>query len=66
VLLETCAAVWIAENEKLTPQTVEVLRDVNQAGLPRPPLRFIYPRYLLIGQNRMPVSFAALHASFTL
>jgi PIN domain nuclease of toxin-antitoxin system len=34
VLLDTCAAVWIAENEKLAPQAVEVLRDVHQAGLP--------------------------------
>jgi PIN domain nuclease of toxin-antitoxin system len=34
VLLDTCAAVWIAENEKLAPQAVAVLRDVRQAGLP--------------------------------
>lgn len=34
VLLDTCAAVWIAENEKLAPQAIEVLGDVHQAGLP--------------------------------
>jgi hypothetical protein len=34
VLHDTCAAVWIAENEKLAPQAVAVLRDVHQAGLP--------------------------------
>jgi PIN domain nuclease of toxin-antitoxin system len=34
VLLDTCAAIWIAENEKLAPQAIEVLGDVHQAGLP--------------------------------
>jgi PIN domain nuclease of toxin-antitoxin system len=34
VLLDTCAAVWIAENEKLAPEAVAALREVRQAGLP--------------------------------
>ena len=34
VLLDTCAAVWVAENQKLAPQAIEVLRDVREAGVP--------------------------------
>jgi PIN domain nuclease of toxin-antitoxin system len=34
LLLDTCAVVWIAENEKLAPQAIEVLRNTHGAGLP--------------------------------
>jgi PIN domain nuclease of toxin-antitoxin system len=34
LLLDTCAAVWVVENEKLAPQAIEVLRGTHEAGLP--------------------------------
>ncbi len=34
LLLDTCAAIWIAEDENLTPAAVEFLSDTHEAGLP--------------------------------
>jgi PIN domain nuclease of toxin-antitoxin system len=34
LLLDTCAAIWIAGDEKLTPAALEVLSDTHEAGLP--------------------------------
>ncbi len=34
LLLDTCAVVWIAENEKLAPQAIEVLRSTYESGMP--------------------------------
>jgi PIN domain nuclease of toxin-antitoxin system len=33
LLLDTCAVIWIAENEKLAPDAVAALDDANEAGL---------------------------------
>jgi PIN domain nuclease of toxin-antitoxin system len=55
-LLDTCAAVWLAENEKLAPQAVEVLRDVHRAGLPM----YVSPITawevgMLVARDRLPM-----------
>jgi len=34
LLLDTCAAIWIAEDEKLTLAALDVLGDTHEAGLP--------------------------------
>jgi PIN domain nuclease of toxin-antitoxin system len=34
LLLDTCAAIWIAGEENLTPAALEVLSDTHEAGLP--------------------------------
>ncbi len=34
LLLDTCAAIWIAEDEKLTPAALTILSDTDEAGLP--------------------------------
>jgi PIN domain nuclease of toxin-antitoxin system len=34
LLLDTCAVVWIAGNEKLAPQAIEVLRSTHDSGMP--------------------------------
>jgi len=34
LLLDTCAVVWIVENEKLAPEVIEVLGSAHEAGLP--------------------------------
>jgi PIN domain nuclease of toxin-antitoxin system len=34
LLLDTCAAIWIAEDEKLTLAALDVLSDTHEAGLP--------------------------------
>jgi PIN domain nuclease of toxin-antitoxin system len=34
LLLDTCAAVWIAESEKLAPQALHVLNSAYEAGVP--------------------------------
>jgi PIN domain nuclease of toxin-antitoxin system len=33
LLLDTCAVIWIAENEKLAPGAVEALNNANDAGV---------------------------------
>ena len=33
LLLDTCAVIWIVENEKLAPDAVAALDDANEAGL---------------------------------
>jgi PIN domain nuclease of toxin-antitoxin system len=33
LLLDTCAVIWIAENEKLAPAAVEALNEANDAGV---------------------------------
>jgi PIN domain nuclease of toxin-antitoxin system len=32
LLLDTCAVIWIAENEKLAPGAIEALDDANESG----------------------------------
>jgi PIN domain nuclease of toxin-antitoxin system len=32
LLLDTCAVIWIAENEKLAPAAIEALNAANEAG----------------------------------
>jgi PIN domain nuclease of toxin-antitoxin system len=59
VLLDTCAAVWIVEKEKLAPQAVEVLRAVNQADLP------IYVSPVTAWEVGMLVARARLKLLFT-
>jgi len=34
LLLDTCAVIWIAENEKLAPQAIEILRSTYDSGMP--------------------------------
>jgi len=34
LLLDTCAAIWIAEDEKLAPAALDVLSSILEAGLP--------------------------------
>jgi PIN domain nuclease of toxin-antitoxin system len=34
LLLDTCAAIWIAEDNKLTPVALDVLSGTHEAGLP--------------------------------
>jgi len=34
LLLDTCAAIWIAEDEKLAPAALDVLSNIYEAGLP--------------------------------
>jgi PIN domain nuclease of toxin-antitoxin system len=34
LLLDRCAAIWIAEDDKLLPAAVEFLSDTHEAGLP--------------------------------
>jgi PIN domain nuclease of toxin-antitoxin system len=59
VLLDTCAALWLAENEKLASQAVTVLRDVTQAGLP------IYVSPVTAWEVGMLVARARLKLLFT-
>jgi PIN domain nuclease of toxin-antitoxin system len=33
LLLDTCAVIWIAENQKLAPAAVEALNDANDVGV---------------------------------
>jgi PIN domain nuclease of toxin-antitoxin system len=33
LLLDTCAVVWIAENEKLAPRAIQVLSSAHEAGV---------------------------------
>jgi PIN domain nuclease of toxin-antitoxin system len=32
LLLDTCAVIWIAENERLAPAAIEALNEANEAG----------------------------------
>ncbi len=34
LLLDTCAVIWIAENERLAPQAIEILRSTYDSGMP--------------------------------